>query len=260
MLQMNELVQALVPRLEAFWGQATQIWLDGGWAMIPIAIIACAMFGMGVHIHLGLRRKARSIVPELVWRRWIDHPNERNGPLGEMLDLVSGGRTIQETGHFFEQLRAAECAPFARDLRVMKVCVSAAPLVGLLGTVTGMLSTFGVLASGSGGSKTMNMVAGGISEALITTETGLVIALPGLFFQYQLSRRFGSYKAFLAHLETVCTQTIYRGESRARELVARRVAAGQVVDLLRARLHDVGSEASHGVPVATHRRAAAKSV
>jgi len=92
----------------------------------------------------------------------------------------------------------------------MKICVSTAPLLGLLGTVTGMLATFGALASGSGGEKTMGMIAGGISEALITTETGLVIALPGLFFQYQLSREYERYKAFLAHLETVCTQKLYK--------------------------------------------------
>ncbi len=98
----------------------------------------------------------------------------------------------------------------------MKICVSAAPLLGLLGTVTGMLATFGALASGSGGDKTMGLVAKGISEALITTETGLVIALPGLFFQYQLARRHERYKTFLAHLETVCTQTLYKAAHRRR--------------------------------------------
>jgi biopolymer transport protein ExbB len=253
---MNELVLSLEQRLVTFWGQATEIWRDGGWAMIPIAVIALAMFGMGVHIHLGLRRKSRLALSEETWRRWIDHPSERNGPLGEMLDMVSGGRSIHETAHFFEQLRATECAPFARELRVMKVCVSAAPLLGLLGTVTGMLSTFGVLATGSGGSKTMNMVASGISEALITTETGLVIALPGLFLQYQLSRRFSSYKAFLAHLETVCTQTLYRSESRARELLARRAAAQQIADTLRARLQGSSIQAITATPSTPQPRAA----
>jgi len=98
---------------------------------------------------------------------------------------------------------------------MMKICVSAAPLLGLLGTVTGMLTTFGALSTGAGGDKTMSMVAGGISEALITTETGLVVALPGLFFQYQLGRTYERYKAFLAHLETVCTQSLYRRLRRA---------------------------------------------
>jgi len=56
----------------------------------------------------------------------------------------------------------------------------------------------------------MGLVAEGISEALVTTETGLVIALPGLFFQYQLVRKHERYKAFLARLETVCNQKLYK--------------------------------------------------
>lgn len=74
-------------------------------------------------------------------------------------------------------------------------------------------------ASGSGGEKTMGLVAEGISEALITTETGLIIALPGLFFQYQLSRQLDRYKALLAQLETICTQNLYK-ELRARKEAA----------------------------------------
>jgi biopolymer transport protein ExbB len=92
----------------------------------------------------------------------------------------------------------------------MKICVGTAPLLGLFGTVTGMLATFGALAEGSGGEKTMAAIAKGISEALITTETGLVIALPGLFFQYHLARKQERYEAFLTHLETVCTQHLFR--------------------------------------------------
>jgi biopolymer transport protein ExbB len=56
----------------------------------------------------------------------------------------------------------------------------------------------------------MGMIAKGISEALITTETGLVIALPGLFFQHQLTRLYDRYKNFLNHLETVYTQRLFR--------------------------------------------------
>ena len=93
-------------------------------------------------------------------------------------------RTLEEMGVRFREVYATEIAPFTRDLKFMRRAVSTAPLLGLLGTVTGMLSTFHALAIGAGGQKTMDMVAGGISEALITTETGLVIALPGLFFQY----------------------------------------------------------------------------
>jgi biopolymer transport protein ExbB len=190
--------------------QTAEIWLSGGWAMIALTINALALFGLGFHIHLKLNEKGFRFVNEKTWRRWITHPEERTGPVGSLLDFVTGGRSLKQTAVFFEELRTSEIIPFERDLRLMKICVGSAPLLGLLGTVTGMLATFAALASGSGGDKTMGMIADGISEALITTETGLIIALPGLFFQYYLARGHDRYKAFLTHLETVCTQIQYR--------------------------------------------------
>ncbi|MEQ8819983.1 MAG: MotA/TolQ/ExbB proton channel family protein [Sumerlaeia bacterium] len=200
----------LLAKLEQLWEQAIEIWISGGWAMVAIAALSLILFGLGIHIYFQLSDKGFKSVREKTWRRWIDEPEERKGKLGEILDFVSGGKTIKDTAVYFEELRVTEVVPVERDLRVMKICVSAAPLLGLLGTVTGMLTTFAALAGGSGGDKTMEMVAGGISEALVTTETGLVIALAGLFFQYQLSRRLDYYKAFLAHLESVCTQKLYK--------------------------------------------------
>ena len=198
------------------WDRAVEIWLAGGWAMLAIAAVAFVMFAIGMNVYLRLRAKGYASVPEKAWRRWLDHPEERRGPIGELIDSVTGGATLHDLSVYFEELRSTELKPFERDLRLMKVCVSAAPLLGLLGTVTGMLATFGALASGSGGDKTMGLIAEGISEALITTETGLVVALPGLFFQYQLARNYERYKVFLAHLETVCTQRQYRMERAAR--------------------------------------------
>lgn len=199
--------------------QAVEIWLSGGWAMIAIAVIALVMFSLGMHVHLKLSGKGFDKVSEKKWRRWIDHPEQRKGYIGELLDFVTGGRSIEDTATFFDELHTTEISPFTRELKVMKICVSAAPLLGLLGTVTGMLATFSALASGSGGDKTMGLVAEGISEALVTTETGLVIALPGLFFQYHLGRKHERYKAFLAHLQTVCMQKIY-SDSKAAQQVA----------------------------------------
>ncbi len=201
---------ALLSRGATVWTEAETIWRSGGWAMVAIGVVALVMFAMGMHVYLGLRAKGFLAVQESTWRHWIAHPEERNGPIGELLDFLTGGSSVSQTATSFEQMRMAETEPFERDLRVMKICVSAAPLVGLLGTVIGMLSTFGALASGSSGDKTMTMIADGISEALITTETGLVIALPGLFFHYNLVRTQQRYKAFLAHLETVCNQALHR--------------------------------------------------
>jgi biopolymer transport protein ExbB len=201
------------PLLEQFgllWQQAVEIWSSGGWAMPAIAANALLMFGLGVHVFFKLREKGFRSVSEKTWRRWIDHPSQRKGPVGELLNFVTRAHTLDEMAVNFDEVRATEVEPFQRDLLVMKICVGAAPLLGLLGTVTGMLSTFDALSKGSGGDETFGLVAGGISEALITTETGLVIALPGLFLQHVLSRNYQRYRSFVAHVETVCTQAVYR--------------------------------------------------
>jgi biopolymer transport protein ExbB len=203
-------IDTITEQFIALWKQAIVIWIAGGWCMPGIALAALVMFALGLNVQLKLRQTGFLSIPEKTWRRWIDHPDQRKGPIGEMLDFVSGGTTLKDMATFFEELRTTELAPFERDLRVMRICVTVSPLLGLLGTVTGMLATFTALASGSGGEKTMALVAKGISEALITTETGLVIALPGIFFLYQLVRKHERYKAFLAHLETACTQKLYK--------------------------------------------------
>ena len=74
-----------------------------------------------------------------------------------------------------------------QSLTVIAALAAVAPLFGLLGTVTGMMTTFDVISVfGTGNAKAM---AGGISEALITTQSGLLVAIPGLFMSGFLSRR-----------------------------------------------------------------------
>ena len=216
-------MEAIQAKFMEIWSEAVDIWSVGGWAMIAIAVISMAMALMGFHVAARLFSRRLNNVPEREWRRWIDNPVLRRGRLGDLFDLVLAEKsTLKDATLHFDQMRASEAAPFERDLKVMKICVSAAPLVGLLGTVTGMLATFSALSSGSGGDQTMGMIAAGISEALITTETGLVVALPGLFFHHFLVQRFENYKLSLSHLETVVTQVIYRrsrDEESEKELV-----------------------------------------
>jgi len=226
-------MESIQQNLVGFAGEAAIIWQSGGWAMVAIAVIALVMFMVGMNIRMRLDRKGFLQVPEKHWRRWIENPQERRGPIGTLIEETARANSVKQCTRIFDQIKTREVDPFDRDLRVMKICVSAAPLVGLLGTVTGMLSTFGALSSGSGGDQTMGMVASGISEALITTETGLVIALPGLFFQYQLVRRHERYKAFVAHLESVCTQAIYRRHRQSKVKDARRVARHAIASKLK---------------------------
>ncbi len=202
-------MDALIQEITKLCEQAVGLWLMGGWAMIAIAINALVMFALSATVYLRLRDTGFHSVREETWRSWIDRPDERRGPVGELLNFALGARTLKDIEINFQEIRATEIAPFQRDLRVVRICVAAAPLLGLLGTVTGILATFDALSKGSGGEQTMGMVAAGISEALITTETGLIIAIPGLFLQHVLARNTERYRAFLAHVETVCTQTVY---------------------------------------------------
>jgi biopolymer transport protein ExbB len=190
---------------------ALTIWGSGGWAMIALAANAFVLFAVGAKVWLRLRSRGYRSVREKTWRRWIANPEERAGPIGKLIGFVMEATNLKDLGVRFEELHGTELAPFERDLRFMRRAVSTAPLLGLLGTVTGMLTTFQALATGAGGEKTMELVAGGISEALITTETGLMIALPGLFFQFHLTRQRDRYDAFLSHLQTVCTQYVCVG-------------------------------------------------
>jgi biopolymer transport protein ExbB len=198
------------------WQQAFAIWSSGGWAMIALALDAFIIFYMGSSIFWRIRAKGYLYVTESKMKKWVKEPAKGRGPVGKMIRFVMGATNLKEIGIFFDELNQTEIAPINRDLKVMQACVSIAPLLGLLGTVTGMLATFAALATGSGGDKTMGMVASGISEALITTETGLLIALPGLIFQYKLAREHVQYKAFLAHLQTVCSQRIYKENQKAK--------------------------------------------
>ncbi len=221
---MAQAIDAAKGHLVEVWDQALVIWATGGWAMIAIAVISLFLSAMGFHIWLKLRKETFRNVPEKTWRGWIDRPERRTGRLGDLLNFVLSGKSIKEVSEHFGQLSDSKGASFERDLKVMKICVSAAPLVGLLGTVTGMLSTFSALSTGSGGDQTMGMIAAGISEALITTETGLVIALPGLFFHHFLERKYDDYRLFLAHLETVCSQALHR---RTRTVAKKQISALQ---------------------------------
>ena len=85
-----------------------------------------------------------------------------------------------------------------RYLLVIAVLAAVSPLFGLLGTVTGMITTFDVITFfGTGNAKAM---AGGISEALITTQSGLLVAIPGLFMSAFLVRRANSLENRLDEL------------------------------------------------------------
>jgi biopolymer transport protein ExbB len=210
MERLEPILSSLPAGGRAFVEKAIAIWIAGDWAMVGIAAVAFILFGLGMRIWVRLLFKRYAIPRDRTVRKWLANASLRRGEAGRLLDEIDGIDDVHVIGTVFESLHAREIAPFARDLKIIRVCVTAAPLLGLFGTVTGMLATFDALASGSGGEQTMGKIAAGISEALITTETGLVVALPGVFFQYLISRGVARYEASFEHLESLCMQAAWR--------------------------------------------------
>ncbi len=121
----------------------------------------------------------------------------------EIIEYTQDGvRTSDQVRNRFEEVRGALISLIDRRTFFVSTLVAAAPLMGLLGTVMGMLQTFFGIST-SGGAETAGVVAAGISEALVTTETGLVIALPGLFLVMTIQRQRAQLEARLARLESL---------------------------------------------------------
>ena len=100
----------------------------------------------------------------------------------------------------FDEVRRSLVPLIDRRTVFVGTVVAAAPLMGLLGTVLGMLQTFlGI--STSGGAETAGVVASGISAALVTTQAGLTIALPGLFMVMLIQRKRQRLEAQIARIE-----------------------------------------------------------
>lgn len=165
---------------ETFKTNVLDVWIAGGTLMIGLAVLGILIYGSIMQALLYLRQLKELSADEDEWGHWIERPNEGKGLIGQMIafsqDNVVGKQDLLQR---FEIIKQKLLSKLDRQIKFSSTVVTAAPLLGLLGTVGGMLKTFSGLATSQGNS--LDLVAGGISEALITTQAGLVLALPGMF-------------------------------------------------------------------------------
>jgi biopolymer transport protein ExbB len=89
----------------------------------------------------------------------------------------------------FMRASGQELRRYNQGMPTLDTCVMSAPYVGLLGTVTGMMNTFGALGTGADISESSAAITGGVAEGLIATAAGLAIALFGMYpFNYVQSK------------------------------------------------------------------------
>ena len=163
-------------------------WLErinaGGFVGYVIIIILTLGLVMGAMRFKFLNEESKSINKELETNNFSD-----DSILGKLNSIYSkySGNNPEDLESQLEDILAKATPPLEKNLSVIKLLAAFAPLLGLLGTVIGMIETFqAITLFGTGDPKLM---AGGISQALVTTMLGLIAAVPLLFVHNILDSR-----------------------------------------------------------------------
>jgi len=192
---------------EEVWG----LWLQGGSLMFMLLAIALILYYATLETYLFLKSRTsfkRTNKNTLI--QWIGNPEQADLETQKILYYVANGKeTLGEARRRFDEIRACFLPLIDRRITFLSLLVSTAPLAGLLGTVMGMLTTFKGLSTSCGG-KTIDFVAGGISEALITTQTGLIIAIPAYIMINRIVSQRDQLEVFFTTLESLTMQN-YKG-------------------------------------------------
>jgi biopolymer transport protein ExbB len=157
---------------------------QGGFVGYIILLILIAGLAMGVLQFLFLRNESQTIENELGSGNYSE-----SSTLGKLNSIYSKykGDTPEELEAQLEDVLAKAAPALEKNLSIIKLLAAVAPLLGLLGTVIGMIETFqAITLFGTGDPKLM---AGGISQALVTTMLGLIAAVPLLFVHNILDSR-----------------------------------------------------------------------
>ena len=187
----------------------------GGAVMWVLFVLNLALwYGLGYR-YLTLRRGTKGNVRRLVSK------HEKRGEAQAMrglldyaaADALAAAAEAQKVGRSCRNFVIDALSPYRMAVgtyaTLVKTIVVLAPLVGLLGTVIGMIETFDALQSSAMFSQG-NSISGGISKALFTTELGLVVAVPGLILGRILDKQEERYELeFEQMADVICTKDEY---------------------------------------------------
>ncbi|WP_223579095.1 MotA/TolQ/ExbB proton channel family protein [Kangiella taiwanensis] len=180
-------------------GTLFDLFKAGGWTMVPIAI--CSLIAMGIIVERIWALKRERILPKhlvaQVWT-WIKNGQFDKSKMrdlknsSELGEVLTAGLLNHQYGR--ESMKAsineagrAVVVRLERYLNTLGSIALVAPLLGLLGTVIGMIKVFTVMRVEGVGNA--DALAGGISEALITTAAGMAVAIPTLVLHRHFIRR-----------------------------------------------------------------------
>lgn len=171
----------------------------GGWLMLPI--IACSVAATAITLERLWALRTKRVIPvNLVAQIWKTHSRNKlskahlatlraGSPLGRVLaaGLVNRKHSREVMKESIEEAGRQVVLELERFLNTLGTIASISPLLGLLGTVIGMIEVFSAIVGAGVGNPAM--LAGGISQALITTAAGLSVAIPSVMFHRYLTGR-----------------------------------------------------------------------
>ncbi|APR70456.1 MULTISPECIES: MotA/TolQ/ExbB proton channel family protein [Acinetobacter] len=182
----------------------------GGWLMLPL--ILSSIFTVAIIIERYIRLKRSQVLPQALLVKGADvenvistleQPEINHSALGRIL---KAGYDHQDQGEQFaraqmEATASEEITHLEKNINFLGTLGAIAPLLGLLGTVLGIIEAFLVVDVGSAGNASMMMP--GISTALITTAVGMLIAIPAMIAYRYFQRVVHEYVAELEQQSTL---------------------------------------------------------
>ncbi len=185
-----------------------QLTIDGGYIMIPLALLLLASLYIFIERCIVVNRAAKE--DPTFMRRIADYLHEGDMASAERLcrntdtpyarlilkGLSRVGRPVNDVLAAIENTGNLEVSSLGRGLTWLSTTAAGAPMLGFLGTVIGMIEAFYSL-SAAGSSANIGVLSGGIYQALVTTVAGLIVGILAMFAYNYLAARIGRVMAGL---------------------------------------------------------------
>ena len=181
------------------------MWRAGGWTMYPLGFFGIFGTTLIVYNFIVVRKKkflnpdgvkqVEKYINALQIQEAVDYCEKNPSPITNIIGSGLAradvrGIDADEVSTAMEEASAAEFADPYVMINYLSVIASLAPMLGLYGTVSGMVKAFNTIATEGAGSA--SKLADNISEALITTAAGMIVGIPAMFFFFYFKNKYGA--------------------------------------------------------------------
>jgi len=196
-------------------GHVIEIFFKGGWIMWPLLVLGLVALSISFDRFFAIRKAAADNEEFMLKVRDLVQKGDTAAALkvseaapGPVAQLIANGLRNRHLGtadieRSMEELALRETPLLHKRLGILDTVITMAPLMGLLGTITGMINSFNVVSSA--GSSAPTAITGGVAEALIATATGLTIAICTLPVYNYLTEKV---KEIISDMEVRATQLL----------------------------------------------------